>query len=96
MGVKTLLKHVKQACHFATIEEFRNKSLAVDASCFIYKALYAGCPPEIYMRQLLKLLKRNGSTTYLVFDGKAPHEKRATLESRHKNTNKRLSNIDTE
>ena len=85
MGVNGLLKYASPAICKANVWELRGRPFAVDMSIVIHKAL-APRNSDAYMEYCelyLKRIKSNDVT--LVFDGRAPIEKREELDARAKN-----------
>lgn len=97
MGIRGLLKFIRPACRQTTIKEFENQTIAVDTSCLLYKAFHVGCPLNIYIAKVVKLLKQQNCNVILVFDGKPVPEKYETLKRRHATSeNKKISKDDVE
>jgi len=93
MGIKGLLSHVDQACKDSNISNFKGKTVAIDASCLLHRALHSislhrkGITPSFYVKLFLQMLKSYEIKIYLVFDGKPLIEKRKVLSDRQKYKN---------
>ena len=106
MGIKSLTKLIKKNAMKSIKNEsltcLRDKTVAVDASLFIYKSLmtinteYNG--KEIghiigILNKTVNYLMFNITPIY-IFDGKAPDEKRTTLDERNKRANLAKKNME--
>jgi exonuclease-1 len=69
MGIPNLMKFVEPACREGTVDEFRGKVVAVDASCLIHKALCTDQQCDIFILRYLKMLRQHDCQVLLVFDG---------------------------
>ena len=95
MGIQGLLpvcKHVISPC---SLEEYRNKSVAIDGYSWLHKAVY-GCCVELALKQinikskkwiqycinLIDMILYYNITIYMVFDGANLPAKAATEKSR--------------
>ena len=86
MGIKNLNRYLlkncgNQAIHLTHIREFRNRTIAVDTSIYIYKYLEEEKLLENF-QTLITILKNHQIRPIFIFDGKAPIEKRKLLEQR--------------
>jgi 5'-3' exonuclease len=88
MGIPKLNKWLLSNCSLHSIKrhsltDFQDKRIAVDISIYLYKFLMDGR----YMESLylfFSILKYYCIQPVIVFDGKAPAEKRATIQKRNK------------
>lgn len=74
MGIKALLKYARPAIRKSYIYEFNGKSIAIDVSCLIYKALHYGNHIN-YIRAFKRLLLKLKCSYIFVFDGRPPRSK---------------------
>lgn len=87
MGVKFLNGYFTHNCskcaiHKMDIEQWKDKTIVIDISIYLYKFLTDGC----YMEQLylfLSTFKYNCINAIFVFDGKPPPEKWPLLQQRY-------------
>ena len=81
MGVPKLLDFVRPAMHTVRLSDYKGQTLAVDASCWLHRGVYA-CPLELargeHTEQFLSVAKKfldafaqHGVKPLLVFDGAA-------------------------
>ncbi|KAL1226805.1 Translation initiation factor IF-2 [Trichinella spiralis] len=92
MGIKTLLPVVKAACRDVNIEEFRGKTVAVDASCWLHRALFGcayqlatGIETDSYVKfccKWIKVLLSYNIRVIMVFDGRNVPAKKDTNNAR--------------
>ncbi|KRZ54182.1 Translation initiation factor IF-2, mitochondrial [Trichinella nativa] len=92
MGIKTLLPVVKAACRDVNIEEFRGKTVAVDASCWLHRALFGcayqlatGIETDSYVKfccKWIKVLLSYNIHVIMVFDGRNVPAKKDTNNAR--------------
>ncbi|KRZ69166.1 Translation initiation factor IF-2, mitochondrial, partial [Trichinella papuae] len=92
MGIKTLLPVVKAACRDVNIEEFRGKTVAVDASCWLHRALFGcayqlatGIETDSYVKfccKWIKVLLSHHIRVIMVFDGRNVPAKKDTNSAR--------------
>lgn len=84
MGIKNLLKFSLDVCERGNMNDIRGKRLAIDMSCFIYKALYHEEKFLLHLDLYMKMFLRFSTKVYLVFDGKAPAAKRDEQQERQR------------
>lgn len=89
MGVKNLLQYVKDACRRVHIREFRGKTLALDMSCLMHRALHNEDFME-YLWSYIRLFRLNQNIIYMVFDGKPPVTKNDECVMRYNSRQKYL------
>ncbi|KRZ25807.1 Translation initiation factor IF-2, mitochondrial [Trichinella pseudospiralis] len=92
MGIKTLLPVVKAACRDVNVEEFRGKTVAVDASCWLHRALFGcayqlatGIETDSYVKfccKWIKVLLSHHIRVIMVFDGRNVPAKKDTNSAR--------------
>lgn len=87
MGIKDLLRNFESISKHQNINDYKNKRIAVDASGWLHKALYATTEDWInsdctdtqlyvdFMITRVKNLQQCGVNVVLVFDGKRNHLK---------------------
>lgn len=85
MGIKGLHHFLKTNCQpnirQISLWELKGKTIAVDASIYMYKFRMDGCLIDgIY--QMVSLLKHNDITPIFIFDGKPPPEKSNVIQKR--------------
>lgn len=79
MGVPQLLPQLKDITETVSLEEFRGKTLAIDAYSWLHKSVMS-CPVELgrglytdkyvnYFRKRIRMLRNFGAEPYFVFDG---------------------------
>ena len=110
MGIKNLNRYLLKNCgsnaiHLTHLREFRNRSIVVDTSIYMYKYLEDDKLLENFQR-LITMLKEHHIKPIFIFDGKAPVEKKKLLEQRYEKKRdaekqynailKRLSSNDSE
>ena len=99
MGIKNLntflKKHCKHVFNEVPISNFKNKTLAIDISLYLfkYKALYADKWLNAFVN-LICVLKRNDIHCVFVYDNGAPVEKKAEQDSRRDQRDKLKSKIE--
>lgn len=85
MGVKNLSKIIKKYCPAvisrAKLEEYKGKTIGIDASIFFYKFLYVSNKYnkpnyylQMFLQQIMNMLEHDIIPIY-IFDGAAPKEK---------------------
>jgi hypothetical protein len=89
MGIKNLNRYLLKNCGsnaicLTHISEFRNRTIVVDTSIYMYKYLEDDKLLENFQK-LINTFKNYQIIPIFVFDGKAPIEKRKLLEQRHQN-----------
>ena len=87
MGIKDLLRNFENISKHQNINEYKNKTIAIDASGWLHKAVYATTEDWInsnctdtqlyvdFMVTRIKNLQQCGIKVVLVFDGKRNHLK---------------------
>ena len=90
MGIKGLNKFLKDYAKPVTLNEYRNKTFAIDVSIYIYKFKYGVNSTKQFVNrfryQVNQFEKTNIKPIY-VFDGPSPILKKGTQESRKKTQN---------
>jgi 5'-3' exonuclease len=84
MGIKGLNKFLKEFGTKTEMSSYRNKTIAIDTSIYIYKYKYKSTPSQFLKRfeyQINQFHKNNIRPIY-IFDGPAPIEKMKTKEKR--------------
>jgi flap endonuclease-1 len=97
MGIKNLNNSIKKfiksdikKIHMSDIE---NSIIGIDLSIFLYRFIYNKSNPiECFLRQIMLCLSHNILPVY-VLDGKAPDEKKTTIEKRNFKRDKIVENI---
>eukprot|EP01062_Namystynia_karyoxenos_P075630 TRINITY_DN7317_c0_g2_i1.p1 TRINITY_DN7317_c0_g2~~TRINITY_DN7317_c0_g2_i1.p1 ORF type:complete len:798 (+),score=266.06 TRINITY_DN7317_c0_g2_i1:81-2474(+) len=92
MGIQGLLSALRGAAQPASVDRFKGQRVGVDAYCWIHKAahqcayeLAVGVPTAKYLAQVVgwaRMLRVNGVTPVIVFDGRDPPLKAGTNEGR--------------
>jgi len=87
MGVQYLNKYLHTNCcegiSFITLDDIRNKKIAIDISIYMYNYKSRGELVEYIYKMIIELLSRN-ITPVFVFDGKPPPEKKLLIDKRRK------------
>ncbi len=85
MGIKNLNNFLKKRCNIGIeqihLKKYKNKTIAIDTSIFLYKFIYNGNYIKGFMQQILRLWM-NSITPIYVFDGKPPDLKDRTINKR--------------
>lgn len=85
MGIKHLNRFLMDNCQDnirqVSLNELRNKTIAVDISIYIYRFKAEQCL-IIGINQMVELFRHNGVIPIFVFDGKPPPEKNDVLQKR--------------
>jgi hypothetical protein len=88
MGIKHLNRYLRTHCagalRSAHLSELADKTLAVDASIYLYRFEADGALME-NMYSMLSLFHYYRIPAVFVFDGKAPEEKQKLVQQRHQN-----------
>lgn len=91
MGIKHLNRFLHKHCsvkavNHTNIENFKNKTVVIDTSIFMYKFLTSSKTQEGIcekIQQTIQLFKDNQITPIFVFDGKPPKEKTKLMKQRY-------------
>lgn len=91
MGIKHLNRFLHKHCtenavKHTYIETFKNKTLVIDTSIFMYKFLIATKTQEGVLQNIQKMIQlfdQHGIIPIFVFDGKPPEEKSKLLKQRY-------------
>jgi exonuclease-1 len=82
MGVKGLSKFVKKYGVTKTLEDYKDKTFAIDSFIYIYKFKFLGSI-EFFLTKQIFLLREQGINPLYVFDGpKKPIQKKETSDKR--------------
>jgi flap endonuclease-1 len=86
MGIKGLNQVIREKANegISTVylEKYRGKKAAIDANLYLYKFLYGKANHIDGLFLMINKLRKFGIEPIFVFDGKAPDEKRGTIEER--------------
>jgi len=86
MGIKGLNQLIREKANAGIkevcLEKYRGKKAAVDANLYLYKFLYGKANHIDGLFLMINKLRKFGIEPIFVFDGKAPEEKRVTIEER--------------
>ena len=90
MGIQYLNKYLTTNCcngiRRITLEDLRNKKIAIDISIYMYDYKSRGDLIEFIYKMVLELISRD-ITPVFVFDGKPPPEKKLLLAKRRREKN---------
>ena len=97
MGIKNLnnsiKKYLKSDIKKIYIKNIQNSIIGIDLSIFLYRFIYNKSNPfECFLRQIMVFLSYNILPVYIL-DGKAPSEKRNTIDKRNYKRDKIVENI---
>lgn len=97
MGVQHLNKYLQSNCcegiSFITLNDIRNKKIAIDISIYMYNYKSRGELIEYIYKMVIELISRNIIPVF-VFDGKPPPEKKLLLDKRRKDKTEAQTEID--
>ena len=98
MGIKSLQsfleKMAKRGIRKRNLRTYKNKTLVIDLSIFLYRILHNN--PNNYLSGIINLIakfKKFSIDVIFVFDGKPPREKHNTLNKRRKSKNQIVDRI---
>ena len=90
MGIQYLNKYLTSNCcngiERITLDDLRNKKIAIDISIYLYDYKSRGDLIEFIYKMVLELISRD-ITPVFVFDGKPPPEKKILLAKRRREKN---------
>ena len=98
MGIKSLQsfleKMAKRGIRKRRLQTYKNKTLVIDLSIFLYRILHNN--PKNYLSGVINLIakfKKFSIDVIFVFDGKPPREKHDTLNKRRKSKDQIVDRI---
>tara|TARA_B100001559_G_C16404286_1_gene577264 strand:- start:140 stop:1120 length:981 start_codon:yes stop_codon:yes gene_type:complete len=98
MGIQYLNKYLTANCcngiQRITLEDLRNKKIAIDISIYMYDYKSRGDLIEFIYKMVLEFISRD-ITPVFVFDGKPPPEKKLLLAKRRREKNEAYNEIET-
>lgn len=98
MGIQYLNKYLIMNCGNSirriTLDELRNKKIAIDISIYMYDYKSRGDLVEFIYKMVIELISRD-ITPVFVFDGKPPPEKKLLLAKRRREKNEAYCEIET-
>jgi len=97
MGVQYLNRYLQNNCcegiSFITLNDIRNKKIAIDISIYMYNYKSRGELIEYIYKMVIEFISRNIVPVF-VFDGKPPPEKKLLLDKRRKDKTEAQTEID--